>query len=93
MSFIFFFVVITMSRTCTYVVFVEQIHQISFRACYIIVVILQRWVSVVVKIAGLLQWEQTGCIPSTTPLPETECFFYTWKVYILPLCCVLVKFD
>lgn len=62
-----------MSRTCTYGVFVEQIHQISFRACYIIVVILQRWVSVVVKIAGLLQWEQTGCIPSTTPLPSHLC--------------------
>ena len=68
-------------------------HQISFRAYYIIVAIIQHWVNVVVKIAGLLQWAQTGCVPSTTPLPETEYFLYTWIVYILPLCCVLVKFD
>ena len=52
-------------------------HQISFRAYYIIVAIIQHWVNVVVKIAGLLQWAQTGRIPSATPVPETEYFLYS----------------
>ena len=37
---IFFWVIITMSRTCTYSVFVEYIHQIWFWAAYVFVAIL-----------------------------------------------------
>ena len=37
-----------MSGIFTCVVIVEKLRQISFRACYIFVVILQHWVSVVV---------------------------------------------
>ena len=71
-------------------------YQISLRARYIIVAITQHWVNVVVKIAGLLQWAQTGRIPSATPVPETEYFLYSinprqWvdSIHSTLVCCVL----
>ena len=44
------------SRTCPYVVIVENVPYILFRACFVIVAILQRWVNVVVKTT--LFWEE-----------------------------------
>ena len=46
-----FFVIITMSITCTYSVIAEFIHQIWFWAAYVFVAIWHTWVSVGVKIA------------------------------------------
>ena len=49
------FVVIMMSRICN----------IYSRVCHIFVAILQWVIGELIKVAGLLQWAQTGCIPST----------------------------
>ena len=75
----------------------DWIHQIQVSKMSIIVFLLlqcnvqhitKRWVSVVVKIAGLLQCAKIGCIPSTTPLPETECFLLIHGQYTYYPCVV-----